>query len=205
MNSTIGKIVKSNSHTDYVCQIYAPGEIKPLPEPADYAFGTFVAIRLAEDAGSSVPALVGIVYNTLLVNPDYGNLGPRLSERPDLEVFAPDYLSETATLVGILAVGWLDGQGVAHQGVPDTGGIGQCVGAPARHRDRTQISCRSGWAAVDALHAHAHAVRRPVAAVADAQHRRSTGAALPGSRSAVRRRAQQPGLEGRCSPCRLRG
>ena len=118
MNSTIGKIVKSNSHTDYVCQIYAPGEIKPLPEPADYAFGTFVAIRLAGDSGSAVPALIGIVYNTLLVNPDYGNLGPRLSERPDLEVFAPDYLSETATLVGILAVGWLDGQGVAQQGVP---------------------------------------------------------------------------------------
>ena len=40
------------------------------------------------------------------------------SARQDLEIFSPDYLEETATLVGILALGWFDGDGIAHQGVP---------------------------------------------------------------------------------------
>lgn len=117
MDITIGKIVTSNAHTDYVCQIYGPGEIDPLPEAPDYAYGTFAAIDLA-DAGQANAVLVGVIYNTLLVNPDYGNLGPRLSPREETEIFTPDYLSETATLVGIAALGWLDGAGVARQGVP---------------------------------------------------------------------------------------
>ena len=117
MNITIGKIVTSNAHTDYVCQIYGPGEIDPLPEAPDYAYGTFAAIDLA-DAGQANAVLVVVIYNTLLVNPDYGNLGPRLSPREETEIFTPDYLSETATLVGIAALGWLDGAGVARQGVP---------------------------------------------------------------------------------------
>jgi len=132
MSNTIGKIVKSNAHTDYVCQIYAPGEFKPLPEPADYAYGNFVAIKLAGSEGQAAPALVGVVYNTLLVNPDYGNLGPRLSERTDLEVFSPDYLTETATLVGILAVGWLNEQGAAQQGIP---ALAATVNAPVTRLD----------------------------------------------------------------------
>ena len=42
----LGKIAKSNSHTDYVCQVYGPGEVETPPIPADYAFGTFVRIPL---------------------------------------------------------------------------------------------------------------------------------------------------------------
>ena len=109
----IGKIVKSNTHVDYVCQVYGPGEIEPSPSPADYAFGTFVRVGLAE-SGSY---LVGLIYSTILMNPEFGNLGPRLSPPADLEVFSPDYLREQATLVGIVAVG----QAVrsrASQGVP---------------------------------------------------------------------------------------
>ncbi len=33
-------------------------------------------------------------------------------------MFSPDYLAETATLVGIIALGWIDGEGDCHQGVP---------------------------------------------------------------------------------------
>ncbi len=117
MSITIGKIVKSNTHVDYVCQIYGPGESDVPPQPGDYSFGTFVAIRLE---GQAAPGerLVGVIYNTLLMNPDFGNLGPRLSPRQELEVFTPDYLAETATLVGIIALGWIDGDGRPWQGVP---------------------------------------------------------------------------------------
>lgn len=110
----IGKLVKSNSHTDYVCQVYGRGEVELFPPPADYAFGTFVRIPLDETASD----LVGLVYDTVLLNPDFGNLGPRLSPAPDLAIFSPDYLAEKVTLVGITAIGTLTPDGTATHGVP---------------------------------------------------------------------------------------
>jgi hypothetical protein len=115
--TAIGKIVKSNTHVDYVCQVYSVNEVTDCPKPADYRFGGFVSILLEED-GKPGGQLIGVIYNTLLMNPDFGNLGPRLSPNQDLEVFTPDYLAETATLVGIIAVGWIDAAGNCHQGVP---------------------------------------------------------------------------------------
>jgi hypothetical protein len=110
----IGKIVKSNTHVDYVCQVYGPGEVAgPPPSPEDYAFGTFVRVGLGTDANY----LVGLIYSTILMNPEFGNLGPRLSPPADLEIFSPDYLREQATLVGIVAVGQVTPDG-ARQGVP---------------------------------------------------------------------------------------
>lgn len=114
MTESIGKIVKSNSHVDYVCQVYGQGEMASAPPPTAYTFGTFVSITLENDAGS----LIGVIYNTLLMNPDFGSLGPRLSPRSDLQIFSPDYLAETATLVGIFALGWIDAGGRVQQGVP---------------------------------------------------------------------------------------
>jgi len=116
-NITIGKIVKSNTHIDYICQIFNPGETDLLAEPTDYSFGTFVGIEL-ENANGGTDRLIGVIYNTLLLNPDFGNLGPRLSPRSELEVFTPDYLAETATLVGVITLGWRDTRGGYHQGVP---------------------------------------------------------------------------------------
>lgn len=116
-NIYIGKIVKSNAHIDYICQIFNPGETDLLAEPTDYTFGTFVGIELENGAGGA-DRLIGVIYNTLLLNPDFGNLGPRLSPRAELEIFTPDYLSETATLVGIIALGWRDAQQRYYQGVP---------------------------------------------------------------------------------------
>lgn len=113
----IGKIVKSNTHVDYVCQVYGPGEVRAVPQPTDYSFGAFVEIRLEEN-GLPGTRLIGVIYNTLLMNPDFGSLGPRLSPRQELEIFTPDYLAETATLVGLIAVGWIDGEGRCRQGVP---------------------------------------------------------------------------------------
>lgn len=114
MTQAIGKIVKSNSHVDYVCQVYGQGEVASAPPPTAYTFGAFVSIALENEAGR----LVGVIYNTLLMNPDFGSLGPRLSPRSEVEIFSPDYLAETATLVGIFALGWVDAGGRVQQGVP---------------------------------------------------------------------------------------
>ena len=121
----IGKIVKSNTHVDYVCQVYSANEVAECPQPSDYCFGGFVAIQLdasgapaGTGASTSHSQLIGVIYNTLLLNPDFGSLGPRLSPQADVAVFTPDYLAETATLVGVMALGWVDGAGHYHQGVP---------------------------------------------------------------------------------------
>jgi len=109
----IGKIVNASSHVDYVCQIYGPGETALCPSPPDYGFGTFVAIEQEDDA-----CLVGLIANTMLVNPEFGNLGPRLSPEEDLAVFSPDYLAEQATLVSIIVIGARAEGGAITQGVP---------------------------------------------------------------------------------------
>ena len=48
---------------------------------------------------------VGLIYDTILVNPDFGTLGPRLSSDAQVELFSPDYLSERAVLISILLLG----------------------------------------------------------------------------------------------------
>lgn len=133
--TAIGKIVKSNSHVDYVCQVYGAGETWRTPAPEDYTFGAFVAAELEAD-GSTGPMLVGLVYNTLLMNPDFGALGPRLSPRSEVEVFSPDYLAETATLLGIISIGWFDGAGRAQQGVP---ALSATVNCPVRLLDDEEV------------------------------------------------------------------
>lgn len=131
----IGKIVKSNSHIDYVCQVFGQGETLHPPAPSAYGFGSFVAVEL-ETAGEPSRALVGLVYNTLLMNPEFGALGPRLSPRSEVEIFSPDYLAETATLLGVIAIGWLDVVGQVHQGVPAAVATVNCL---VRRLERTEL------------------------------------------------------------------
>jgi len=96
----IGKIVKSNSHIDYLCRVNDVLETPTPPQPSDYPFGQFVKVG---------EATVGIIYDSQLINPDYGNYGPRLTSPPEQNaVFSPDYLNEQATIVGILLLGWLE-------------------------------------------------------------------------------------------------
>lgn len=113
--TVLGKVVKSNTHTDYVGQIYGPGEIETAPEPSSYAFGTFVRLALGPP---SRLWLVGLIYDIILLNPEFGWLGPRLSSPPELAVFSPDYLNEKVTLVGITAIGTIDSKGQVDQGIP---------------------------------------------------------------------------------------
>ncbi len=109
----LGKIVSSSSHIEVFCQIYNPGEAEETPAPDDYGFGTFVGIE-RRDGGH----LVGVIYNTTLLNPEFGTLGPRLSPQEDLAIFTPDYLNEKATLVAVFILGEIDGQERCAQGVP---------------------------------------------------------------------------------------
>lgn len=109
----LAKIIKSNSHVDYVGRIIDALDADEPPSASDYGFAQFVHIPLPD--GMEV---VGIIYNSLLANPDYGNYGPRLSTMADLHVLSPDYLNEQGLLVGILLLGWRDGDGVNHHAVP---------------------------------------------------------------------------------------
>ncbi|MFO7917139.1 MAG: hypothetical protein R6V13_03560 [Anaerolineae bacterium] len=109
----IGKIVNATSHIDYVCQVYERNEMEPAPQPRDYGFGTLVGIRQRHGG-----YLVGAIYNTNLLNPEFGNLGPHLSSEEDLEIFAPDYLAEKVTLVAIIILGAVEADGAVAQGVP---------------------------------------------------------------------------------------
>lgn len=111
---TIGKIVKSNAHIDYVCQVYGKNEIGTPPTPEDHAFGNFVRMKLDTQPDRW---LVGVIYNTILINPDFGNLGPRLSPPEDLGIFSPDYINEKAVLIGIITVGMMGAAGDVMQGV----------------------------------------------------------------------------------------
>jgi hypothetical protein len=119
----IGKIVKSDSHINYVCQIYGPREVEVEPSPADYAFGRFVrvAIRASSDAPDTMiveralgksqePVMyaVGVIYDTILLNPAFGSLGPRLSNETQVELFSPDYISEKAVLIYVMVLGMFE-------------------------------------------------------------------------------------------------
>jgi hypothetical protein len=101
----IAKIVKSNSHVDYVGRVIDPLDASEPPAADDYGFAQFVSLPLEAVGGTSCE-VVGVVYDTQLVNPEYGSLGPRLSPREEMAVLSPDYLNEQGVLVGILLLGW---------------------------------------------------------------------------------------------------
>jgi hypothetical protein len=109
----LAKIVKSNSHVDYVGRVIDALDADQPPSPSDYGFAQFVSIPL--DDGSDV---IGVIYNSQLINPEYGNFGPRLSSVVDNQVLSPDYLNEQGLLLGLLLLGWRDAVKSSHHAVP---------------------------------------------------------------------------------------
>ena len=101
---------------EFVCQVLAPGEVPNPPEAAQYAFGTLVAVAMA-DLDSE---LVGIVFDTILYNPDFGSAGPRIRPQIESDRLTPDRYADTATLVGIIALGMLGRDKSALHGVAST-------------------------------------------------------------------------------------
>ena len=110
----IARIVSSNSHVDYVARVIDALDVADPPSATDYGFAQFVKIPL--DAGDET--IVGVIYNSMLVNPEYSNFGPRLSPKPELGSFSPDYLNEQGFLLGILLVGARSADGRILHGVP---------------------------------------------------------------------------------------
>ena len=102
----IAKIVKSNSHVDYVGRVIDRLDADAPPTAEDYGFAQFVSLPVADDF-----EVIGVVYDTQLVNPEYGQFGPRLSPAAELAILSPDYLNEQGVLVGILLLGWRGGRG----------------------------------------------------------------------------------------------
>lgn len=109
----IARIVSSNSHLDYVGRVIDALDAADPPGADDYGFAQFVVLPM--DDGTDV---VGVIYDSILVNPEYANFGPRLSPKPELASFSPDYLNEQGVLIGILLLGGRDRDGRAKQGVP---------------------------------------------------------------------------------------
>lgn len=111
----LGKVVKSNSHCDYVVQVDDSMDFMDAPNADDYGFGTFVKLE-TEDRHWAI----GIVYNSQLLNPMFMNTGPRLSSEPD-PLFTPDLINETRTLLWTVLVGSLEqenGRPFGIQGIP---------------------------------------------------------------------------------------
>ena len=109
----IAKIVSSNSHIDYVARIIDALDTSEPPTAEDFGFAQFVSLPF-EDATE----IVGVVYNSMLVNPEYASFGPRLSPKPELGNFSPDYLNEQGFLIGILLLGAKGANDKILHGVP---------------------------------------------------------------------------------------
>jgi hypothetical protein len=109
----IAKIVSSNSHIDYVGRVIDSLDTSEPPMAEDYGFGQFVNLPLEDET-----EIVGVIYNSMLVNPDYASYGPRLSPKPELGSFSPDYLNEQGFLIGILLLGHKNIDGKITHGVP---------------------------------------------------------------------------------------
>ncbi|MFK8181722.1 MAG: hypothetical protein AB8B99_00005 [Phormidesmis sp.] len=97
-STCLGKVVKSNSHCDYVVQLDTPNDVENPPQIEDYGFGQFVKFD------SHRHWAVGIVYDTQLFNSAFLNNGPRLTSAPD-PIFTPDLVQDTCILLNVVLVG----------------------------------------------------------------------------------------------------
>lgn len=98
----LGKVVKSNSHCDYIVELDDRMSRDRPPQPDDYGFGCFVKLD-----GADRHWAVGLVYNSQLFNPMFLSMGPRLSSEPD-PLFTPDLINETRTLLWTVLIGTME-------------------------------------------------------------------------------------------------
>jgi hypothetical protein len=109
----IATIVSSNSHIDYIARVIDSLDAgATLPHPSDHCFGQFVAIRGDDED------VIGVIYDSRLVNPEYGSFAPRSGTRAELGRHTADYAKEEGILIGILLLGTIDREGKTFQGMP---------------------------------------------------------------------------------------
>lgn len=98
----IGSVVSSNSHLDYVVEVYKERDCDRPPELHEREFGQPVFIKKVVDGTER--AIMGVIYDTQLVDPDQGRTGPRLAQ-DDQAQFTPGYIEERTTLAGVALLG----------------------------------------------------------------------------------------------------
>jgi hypothetical protein len=130
----LGKVVKSNSHCDYVVQLDDELDVTHPPQADDYGFGSFV--KLEEWQGRHWA--VGIIYNTQLFNPMFLNNGPRLSSEPD-PMFTPDLITETRTLLSVVLIGCIVRENRASYGIQGIPRVVVPVNTPAYLMNKDEI------------------------------------------------------------------
>jgi hypothetical protein len=129
----LGKVVKSNSHCDYVVQVDDGQDVADPPCPEDCGFGQFVSFD-----NDSRHWAVGLVYNSQLFNPLFFNNGPRLSSEPD-PLFTPDLVQETRTLLGVVLVGTLAGAAGDRYGIHGIPKVVVPANTPVYKMDQGQV------------------------------------------------------------------
>lgn len=128
----IAKIVSSNSHIDYIGRVIDSidgGE--QIPHPSDYCFGQFVSV------GGDNEDIIGIIYDSRLINPEYGSFAPRSGQRAELARHNADYAKEQGILIGILLLGTIGSSGKPFHGIPPKI---VAVGQPVTKMDQDQVA-----------------------------------------------------------------
>ena len=98
----IGSIVSSNSHLDYVVEVFKERDCDRPPKLHEREVGQPVFIKKTIDGTEHV--VMGVIYDTQLVDPDQGRTGPRLAQ-DDQAQFTPGYIEERTTLAGVALLG----------------------------------------------------------------------------------------------------
>ncbi len=101
-DTALGSIVHSNTQMDYVAQTFRDGEREDPPSRDEYEFGQ--PVYATKTVRGTPYAVIGVVYDTQLVDPDQGRDGPRLSA-PEQEMFVPGYVNEKQTMLGVALLG----------------------------------------------------------------------------------------------------
>lgn len=105
-DTELGKVIGSNSHIDYVCEIYNAGVRETSPDPTDYEFGQFVYVQ--KEIQGQDRYFIGVIYDTRIVDPDQGRTGPRLTQPEEQNIFQPTYVDEKQVLAGIALLGYAE-------------------------------------------------------------------------------------------------
>lgn len=98
----IGSIVSSNNHIDYTVEIYNETDRNRAPAADECGFGQPVFVKTTIQEVEHV--MMGVIYDTQLVDPDQGRSGPRLAQR-DQPQFTPGYVEERTKFAGVAVLG----------------------------------------------------------------------------------------------------
>ena len=118
MLPVIGKVAKTNSHVVYLCRINEDGTREQMPVASDFAFGRFVSVDMMEPDGTDLGQVVGVIVDTLIVDPDFGTPVSSQLDDDERDITMPGFLQAAFTLIEVVAIGWRSGGEHFQQAVP---------------------------------------------------------------------------------------